>query len=83
MHLDKQTIEELNDPSSNILRIVDFRVFRAPIKDDKVYAKLIIQHSESKLKYPQIICMSYKTAWMLGEELFTYANLDNPPEPAF
>lgn len=83
MHLDKDILTELSDPNVNMLRVADFRVFRAPIKDDQIYAKLILRHPESQLVYPQLFYMSYKTAWMMGEELFTCAKLDNPPEPSF
>lgn len=83
MHLDRDTLNELESNENPILRVSDFRVFRAPIKDDFVYAKVILRHLESKMTYEQILQFGYKTAWMFGDELFTYTKLANPPEPSF
>lgn len=83
MYLNKDIVEELNDPANNQLRLIDFRVFRAPIKDEHIYAKVMLRHPETNIAYTQLLRLTYKNAISLGEELIAYATLDNPPEPAF
>lgn len=83
MKLSKQILRELEGEQSNLVRVKDHIVFRAPKLSRDLYVAMSVVHAQSGLRYTQVFQLPLNIARGLAADVTSHAELDPPSGPDF
>lgn len=83
MRLSKQILRELESDQSNLVRVKDHVVFRAPKHSKDLYIAMSVVHAQSGLRYTQVFQLPLNIARGLAADVTSHAELDQAAGPDF
>lgn len=83
MKLTKHILKELDSEESNLGKVRDHIVFRAPKHSKDLYIAMNVVHAQSGLRYVQVFQLPLNVARGLAIDVSAHAELDNVSGPDF
>ena len=83
MRLTKSILNELDGDNSNLVRVKDHVVFRAPKHSKDLYLALRLTHIQTGMSYVQVMQLPVNVARGMVSDVGSHAELDRTDGPDF